>query len=439
MDSFPIIFLLYTLRAIFCFMNFGIVFDYNFAFIKNKWKNSDLIWIIFYVFTTYWCRFMIELGQDANAVVVFLAYGLFFVRIIPFIWTQYGVKFKFIIMVLFYEGITEIFANPLLHIIDFGDVFGGNRLLKFDVFVTFVEGAIFLFLMILLAFRKIKLLNTCFTNLTTFEYVVLFAVYYVYGLVEDEILKSPDYPASLKNLSIIAHVLLSVLIIHTILIRKQNVSMTTIIGNLEEPMKQMAEYYGEMNEKNTELRRFRHDTKNLLLALSALISENKNEQALKYIEEIKDAYQSTTQKSFDTGNFIADALISFKDKTANEKHIALSFEGFIPAEKVDDVDLVILLSNLIDNAIEAASIVDGERKIEIKSILKKNLWVFTISNTCIQDVFVHNNRIATTKADKESHGFGLANIERVVERYDGSLKLECKDHKFIATTVVSLK
>ena len=86
----------------------------------------------------------------------------------------------------------------------------------------------------------------------------------------------------------------------------------------------------------------------------------------------------------------------------------------------------------MDNAIEAAKCVEGERKVEIHSILKKNIWILSVKNPCVRDVVIRENRIETTKEGKESHGFGLSNIERVAKKYGGSLKLSCENRVFTA-------
>ena len=222
------------------------------------------------------------------------------------------------------------------------------------------------------------------------------------------------------------------------MVREQNTSMNDMIGNLKEPMKQITDSYIEMNEKNTELRRFRHDTKNLLLALRSLAMDGKTEQVVEYIDEMQDVVDTSRVKAFDTGNFIADALLESKAKTAIQNGIVMSVEGNIPANRIEDVNLVILISNLVDNAIEAAKQVEGEKKIEIQSILKKNIWILSVKNSCVQDVVIRENRIETTKEEKESHGFGISNIERVAKKYGGNLKLSCENQVFTARATLML-
>ena len=248
-------------------------------------------------------------------------------------------------------------------------------------------------------------------------------------------LESPDI---MKKMCVFIFALILIVVIHVIMVREQNISMNAMIGNLKEPMKQITESYIEMNEKNTELRRFRHDTRNLLLALGSLIGERKYDQASGYIDKMLETMETTRVKKFDTGNFIADALLDSKAKTATQFGIMMTVEGNIPANKVDDVNLVILISNLLDNAIEAAKQVEGEKKIEIQSILKKNIWILSVKNSCVKDIVIRDNRIETTKENKEAHGFGLSNIEKVTKKHDGELQLNCENHVFTARATLML-
>ncbi|WP_196803702.1 sensor histidine kinase [Butyrivibrio hungatei] len=307
-----------------------------------------------------------------------------------------------------------------------------------DIFVMLTEILVLCVLIVLVLLKRANILRVYFTKLTTYEYILLFMVNMSFSLMEVRIFELYKVTASVRVLSAITFILLISLIIHIIMVREQNTSMNDMIGNLKEPMKQITDSYIEMNEKNTELRRFRHDTKNLLFALSSLISDKKYEQASEYIEKMQEEIEANKGKAFDTGNFIADALLESKAKTAAQNDIIMTVEGNIPANRIENVNLVILISNLVDNAIEAAMQVEGEKKIEIQSILKKNIWILSVKNSCVQDVVIRENRIETTKEEKESHGFGISNIERVAKKYGGNLKLSCENRVFTARATLML-
>jgi sensor histidine kinase regulating citrate/malate metabolism len=160
-----------------------------------------------------------------------------------------------------------------------------------------------------------------------------------------------------------------------------------------------------------------------------MVRENQNDKALLYIEDLNEVCEQLKAK-YNTGNFIADAILSAKDTRASMQNIDINFEGYIPSEKVKDVDMVIVLSNLLDNAIEACEKITGEKEIEIKSILQKKMWVLYVKNPSEEVNIINKNHIVTTKQEKMLHGFGLNNIERVAQKYNGNMQLEYEQGYF---------
>lgn len=55
----------------------------------------------------------------------------------------------------------------------------------------------------------------------------------------------------------------------------------------------------------------------------------------------------------------------------------IQFQGHIPAE-IENVDLVILLSNILDNALDACEQIEGTKTVLIDSILQKNIWILVV-------------------------------------------------------------
>ena len=437
MESLGLILGIYTIRGLVVFANFWIVFEKFFDYQKKKWKNSNWFWIAVYAAITYAYRPMINYGPKA---VYFLMIFLYLMRIIPFLWGRYGFKPSFIMAVPFYEYLIDCIAQNIKFVFVIYNMMNisGYQKIDADISVAIAELLVLVFLLALSFFKRVNIMRVCFTELTFLEYFLLLSTCMSFGILEVGVFKTPESPDFIKKMCVCVFVIIIIQIVHIITVREQNISMNALIGNLKEPMKQITESYIEMNEKNTELRRFRHDTKNLLLALASLIKEGKYNQATEYIDKMQETMETSKVKMFDTGNFIADALLESKAKTASQYGINMTIEGNIPANKIEDVNLVILISNLLDNAIEAAKQVEGEKKIEIQSILKKSIWILSVKNSCVKDVVIRDNRIETTKDNKEAHGFGLSNIERVTQKYAGKLQLSCENQVFTARATLML-
>lgn len=437
MENLGLILGIYTVRVLAVFAIFWILFEDFLEYKKKKWKNTNLIWIAFYVLIMYSYRFAVIYDPGFLHWPIMI---LYLVRIIPFICAKYGARPRVIFAVPFYSYLIECIAENIMFIfmvnnIPVPQVYPG---MNADVFAAFTETLLFLILLVLALLKREKTIRVRFTELTPAEYIILSITCTVYGILEAGVYRQPkEISYAMKCLFIFGFAVFLVLVVHVITVRKQNSTMNTTIGNLKEPMKQITESYIEMNEKNTELRKFRHDTKNLLLALGTLIKEGKYDQASEYIDKMQETIGAGKIKMFETGNFIADALLESKAKTASSAGIAMSVDGNIPSGKIEDVDLVILISNLLDNAIEAAAKVTGEKEIGIKSILKENIWILNVKNPCDMEVIIKDNRIETTRDDKESHGFGLANIESITRKYEGKLELSCENKEFIARAVLT--
>ena len=434
MQNMGIILVICAIRAFFGFACFWIVFDKFFSYTRRQWKNINWVWIAFYIAFSLSYR----LADYGPRILSEFVWWVYLVRVIPFLWAKYGIKPKFVIMVLFYENIVDCFAQNVEYLFVGKLQIIGYPKITADISEAITEIIVFAFLMVLILLKRVNIMKIYFTELTILEYVILFLTSLVYSVLQASILRENTIIEVMRLITVIMFLFLMIVIMHVIMVRDENISMNAMIGNLKEPMKQITASYIEMNDKNTELRRFRHDTKNLLLALSSLLAEGKYEQASDYIVKMQEMMETIKIKAFDTGNFIADALLESKAKTAAQNDIIMTVEGNIPANRIEDVNLVILISNLVDNALEAAKKVEGEKKIEIQSILKKNIWILSVKNSCVQDVIIRENRIETTKEEKESHGFGISNIERVAKKYGGNLKLSCENRVFTARATLML-
>ncbi len=276
-------------------------------------------------------------------------------------------------------------------------------------------------IMILQILRKRSIIKLWIAELEAFDFIVFVILLYSLALWEAYIclikVASPIY----NHFFIVIVICTVITIIRTIIITRSKSSLENIKGLLEEQMQQLTEYYNQLIEKENESKKFRHDIKNLLLALHSMIEDNQREKALSYIEDLQEVCNQSKVK-YDSGNFIADAILSTKQTKAQQYETKIEFDGFIPAERVKDTDMVIVLSNVLDNAIEACAKLEGQKVIKISSILRKNAWVLKTENPS-EAITIDSNYIETTKEEKEIHGFGLANIERAAKRYDGQMQL----------------
>lgn len=185
-----------------------------------------------------------------------------------------------------------------------------------------------------------------------------------------------------------------------------------------------------MNKSYESVRSVRHDIKNHLIALEMYIKQDKTEEAVDYIHKIIDAsYGDKTLVQ--SGNIEIDSILNYKIEEARAKNIDIDLEIKIPTKLgIDTLDIVGILGNLIDNAINANLRLKEGRKISIHLKYSKNLFFITVQNTFDGKVLYQNNKIATTHRDKEKHGIGLNNVNSIISKYDGTIDISHEDKIF---------
>ncbi|MCL2052164.1 MAG: ATP-binding protein [Lachnospiraceae bacterium] len=88
--------------------------------------------------------------------------------------------------------------------------------------------------------------------------------------------------------------------------------------------------------------------------------------------------------------------------------------------KISDEDLVIILSNLLDNAIEACMNLNEEsRIIKFQCIWQNDELNIIIKNPMTGKLKTINDYPVSTKQNPEEHGIGLQNVEEAIRKYNG--------------------
>lgn len=161
-----------------------------------------------------------------------------------------------------------------------------------------------------------------------------------------------------------------------------------------------------------------HDFRAHLDVLNRLMKNKDYTAAEEYLEKIT---EQQTDRLFlvNTHHPILDALFNTKVAEATQKKINIDFEvNDLSKLPFDSSDMVVLLSNLLDNAIEACQQYEKEDKtIHVMAISQKDFFI-SIRNTSAP-VVILNGSIPTTKPEPQLHGFGLANIQLILEKYHG--------------------
>lgn len=196
---------------------------------------------------------------------------------------------------------------------------------------------------------------------------------------------------------------------------------------MEKQVEQQVEHYKKINKLTDDLREFRHDYKNHMICLQSLLNNKQYDEALSYVKSITNQEILDSNKFF-SGNQIAYAILTDKNELAQKNNCKIIFDGSV-SDEISVSNLCTILSNALDNSIEACSKIDSDETqiIDVKCVASELIQIIRISNPNLD-----NNAVTeTSKADRKNHGFGLSNIRRTVERMDGQMIISSQYPTFV--------
>lgn len=186
-------------------------------------------------------------------------------------------------------------------------------------------------------------------------------------------------------------------------------------------------YYENLSRKNTELNHYFHDVQRHLQMIKSMYESNQPAIATDYIKNISDSLH-IKQEHFKSSNVVLEILIIDKIIQARDYGVTINAidtsDGF---KFIDNIDLVIIFSNLIDNAIDSAKECTN-KNININIFKYNEFSCVTIKNHFNTLSKGNNGSLFTTKNNHS--GYGLEIISNVVKKYNGSFSFDDSNNIF---------
>lgn len=194
----------------------------------------------------------------------------------------------------------------------------------------------------------------------------------------------------------------------------------------------------QQEKSQQEIRRMRHDMKNHLLALSGLLKRGERDRAERYLVELQEILEQNFIYS-KSGNTVVDSIVNYKLSQATELNAVVKAHVVIPIKlDMEETDLVVILGNLLDNALEALEKVEGERQLRLNIEYDRGgLWILIV-NTYDGLTMQRKGKLLTRKKDIANHGFGLDNAREAAKKYGGEIEAWGEETEFHAELFLNL-
>lgn len=184
-------------------------------------------------------------------------------------------------------------------------------------------------------------------------------------------------------------------------------------------------------------RQIAHDIKNHIVVMKKFDESGESEELHSYIKEL---YKELTEHEIQvwTGIEIVDYLLTQKLKRAEQENIKVVVDaGKIDRLPFSNPEIVSILGNLLDNAVEACERVSNkERWIDFEIQKKNGIFFLKITNSMEMIPEKGKTHLFSMKKERELHGYGLNNVRRIVEKYNGEMYCATEEGMFSVTILL---
>lgn len=200
------------------------------------------------------------------------------------------------------------------------------------------------------------------------------------------------------------------------------------------------EAYYNINLLNRDLRSQRHDFLNHLQILYSLVEMKEYEEVASYLHTLYGDIGNLS-KNIKTVHPAINALLQAKSYDAQKKevHYQTMIQSSLQDLTVPAWEICRCLGNLIDNGLEAATWVKGDKKliVHIKETLTN--FEFMVSNTGVSPDYSAWEKwfeAGYTTKQKEGRGMGLYIVKKIIDQYHGTIHV--KEHEGMTVFLIQI-
>lgn len=338
------------------------------------------------------------------------------------------------ILIMFFLLISDILLSMI-----FINVVNENILQKnsfFDIYVVFIVNMIrYLFVLIVINFYKIRIeknIPLIFSLPIALTAVISMVIAINMLLVVD----SNNYKFIFINM-----VLIFIICIILIYIFNKIVNVMTENARQKFLIKQ-SEYYEKQIEADRKhinnTRKIKHDMKNHMYAIRNMAKNNMSKDIITYTNDILGKIEGE-KVYINTSNYLIDGILNVKFEEIKNQGIDFKYDVKIPEGiKLPEFEVITILGNLLDNAIEGVKSIKDNRYIEVFISYKDSNLFIKIVNTFDGLVIKDNKGFISRKEEKVYHGIGLENVREQVEKSNGYMNIDTGNCMFTVDLFINL-
>ncbi|MBO6165264.1 MAG: GHKL domain-containing protein [Eubacterium sp.] len=193
----------------------------------------------------------------------------------------------------------------------------------------------------------------------------------------------------------------------------------------------------EIRSLHESMRSIKHDMKNHLMVTLSYLNDGDSEAAKTYISGILNKLNKI-HSYIETGNSLLNHILNEKLAEARQHGIDIKAEvENLAFDKMESMDFSALLSNMLDNAIEAC-MKEETPQLGVRISKQRAYETIVVKNKISGSVLDSNPELVTSKSDSVEHGRGIPQIKGIVEKYSGICDFYEEDGFFTVCAFIPL-
>jgi len=199
---------------------------------------------------------------------------------------------------------------------------------------------------------------------------------------------------------------------------REKLALEGKIAGIQSLVEMQREYYPVILESVEEARQARHDLRHHVNVIRGLISSGNREGLDAYFNDYASGISTMTPLTY-CENYVVDVVLRHFSAIAAREGIRYSANAAIPEYlPIENADICIILSNLLENALEANAYVtkDNHIGVTIRQVGKE--LVILVDNSFDGSVRTRRGAFISRKR-QDREGIGLTSVRTVAEKYGG--------------------
>ncbi len=184
------------------------------------------------------------------------------------------------------------------------------------------------------------------------------------------------------------------------------------------------------------IRKLRHDFKDNCSVIRSMLIDGNTEKAASHLENYLGELVEP-EIFVKTNNEVVNAVINSKFTVAKSLGVNIRCLCVYDFQGITDIDLCRLLSNMIENAVEACSgSKRSDKQIYLKITSDEYKYCFILKNTVDSSVISENPKLNSRKKNIKEHGYGTRIIHDIAKKYSGQCDFYEDDDFFCCSVIL---